>query len=287
MSPRAPQNVEPQPARPPRVGLLAVAEVVNDGRWENGTTWVPESCPASAALAITALGKTASMAAGASGFATPVDAESFLVIAGLADSAFNFAGDSGLDWKARATRAVDAVASYHVARELWTGTLRSDPRPLASLLSDRVTSSAVSAEVALGLLEQALLDATKGQRGMIHVTVSTLAALVTNGTVRREGGAWLSPMDCLVVADAGYPGTGPGGLAAGSSQYAYATPPVRVRLSPTFTLPESPDDLPVGMTRSDNSFVLYAGRVALVEWDECAHFAAEINLAVPAVGGAS
>lgn len=125
---------------------------------------------------------------------------------------------------------------------------------------------------------------------MIHCTPQTLVRWVAASAVRLEGGQYLSPLGNIVVADAGYDGSGPGGVAAGASQWAYATGLISIRLSTPQVIPgdvETAQSIAQALNREDNTLDVYAQRLALVQWDECCHIAAELDLAVCAIGGAS
>lgn len=286
------------PVQPPRYGLLVAAQTtIADGEWAiDGVTFDPEQCGNSGRVQIECRGNTAEMDANTR--PASVTADPFLVYASDRCSPFGFAA---ADYVARATRQLEATQSFEVAGELWDGTLRdaadaedaiTDNPALTDTTSDTLTSTSgeVSPVVALGMLEQGLAECSRGRRGMIHVTPQVLVALVAESAVRIEGGQFISPLGNIVVADAGYSGDGPGGTAAGSTQWAYATGMIAVRLSTPIITPRNITDaqeLAGRLNRDDNTIDVYAQRVALVQWDECCHLAAEINLAVPAVGGAS
>lgn len=288
------------PLRAPRYGLLVTAGVTPaeagmDPHWglSDGVTWTPERIGGGTRKALDCLGAVASIGAGDRVLGA-VNAEPFVVATKDLCSTFGFAVS---DLPRRVRDRLAAIASYEVAAELWSGSIISDTqRTLTSLLSDRVTTSAVTASEALALLDQALAVGTKGQRGMVHCTPQVLDALVVNGAVRREGNLWLSPMDTVVVADGGYAGTGPGGLPVTSTQYVYATNMLRVVVGPTITLPTgidaggpdaAPDAWAQAVSIDNNDLEVAAMAPYLVQWDAQAHYAAEVNLALPALGGAS
>jgi hypothetical protein len=194
---------------------------------------------------------------------------------------------------------LEATQSFQVADELWTGALRDaadagedleDNPALTDSSSDTVTGGPEDVVDALACLEQGLAQCSQGRRGMIHATPQVLVQWIAASAVRLEGGQYLSPMGNLVVADAGYPGDGPGGSAAGASQWAYATGIISVRLSTPQVIPGNLDSAQVmaqALNREDNTLDVYAQRLALLQWDECCHLAAEIDLPVCLVGGAS
>lgn len=290
--------IEATPVQPPRYGLLVAAPVTigdNGGvRWSAGVTWEPEQCGSSGREQVECAGNTADLDNNASpGLAT---ADPFMVYASERCSPFGF---GARDFAARATRQLEATQSFEIAEEFWTGSLRDaadagdqieDNGALTDSTSDTVTTGPASPTNALACLEQGLSEVARGRRGMIHATPQVLVHWMQDGVVRLEGGQYVSPLGNIVVADAGYPGDGPGGTLAGDSQWAYATTIVSVRLSTVQVIPGALDNAQAqaaALNRSDNTLDVYAQRLALVQWDDCAHIAAEIDLATCAVAGAS
>lgn len=290
-------SINPVPAQPPRYGLLVAAPVTptppglpSGQRWQAGVSWNPEQCGVSGRAAIECAGGTIELHPGAN--AARVDADPFLVWASDQCSPFGFAAR---DWSGRATRQLEATQSFQIAQELWTGTLSTaeglDNRALTDSASDTVTNGPASILDGFACLEQALGQCAQGRRGMIHVTPQVLAHLVTNNTVRVEGAQYLSPLGNIVVADAGYDGSGPGGVAASTSQWAYATGIIAVTLESSATL--VPGDIAQAqamaqaLRRTDNTLTVFAQKLAMYQWDECCHIAAELDLPVCLVGGAS
>lgn len=288
--------VEATPAQPPRYGLLVAAQTTigDAGRWQFGVSWEPEQCGTSGREAVDCLGNTAELTANVSPGATSADP--FMVYASDRCSPFGF---QARDWVARATRQLEATQSFEVADELWSGALRdaagvddqiADNPALTDSTSDTVTSGPADPVDALACLEQGLAECSRGRRGMIHATPQALVQWVAARVVTLEGGQYLSPLGNIVVADAGYDGSGPGGSVAGASQWAYATGLISIRLSTPQIIPgdlESAQSLAQALNRDDNTLDVYAQRLALIQWDECCHIAAELDLATCAIGGAS
>lgn len=211
---------------------------------------------------------------------------------------FVWAGDKcapwelGRDWRNRALRQLRATMSYQVARELWKGTEQAavtEPddvsfRHLASLDSDVLTDVPTSPTDALALLEYGLGACATGRRGVIHVTRHAATYFQGLNLLRREGNQLLTALDTIVIADAGYDGSGPEGQAAeDGSQWAYATGMPIVRLGPERTLPSTD---PEALDRSTNLIEWRAERKAAVTWDGCCHLAVELNLQWADIGGA-
>lgn len=194
----------------------------------------------------------------------------------------------GRDWRGRARRQLAATRSYQVARELWTGAEADDAgapnRRLADVDSDVLTDDATSPTDALARLEQGLADCIKGARGVIHATRHAATFWAQLGLLRREGNQLLTFLDTIVIADAGYDGSGPDGQAAtDGSQWAYATGMPIVRLGPESTFPEN---MAQATNRSTNMVEFRAEQKAAVSWDGCCHLAVELELGWLDLGGA-
>lgn len=282
------KNVVPAPAaQPPRYSLLVAAEVITDdttSRWEiDGITWAPEQCAGGGAAAVECFGNTAALDIPAN----PANAEAdpFLVWAGDKCSAIGF---QARDYEGRARRLLEATQSARVAHEFWQGEIAAaeslDNVPLADASSDTVTTTEASVRNAFGLLEGALADCGDGRRGMIHVTPQVFTHAQSWGLVVQQGQLWVTAVGTIVVEDAGYPGTGPNGEPADTTQWAYATSLVQVRLS---ALDITPETFVEAFDREVNLVEYRAQRLALVQWDQCCHFAAEVNIATAALGGVS
>lgn len=281
-----------RPVEPPRYGLLVAAQVtpLNGVRWQRGVAWEPEACASSGRVSIENCGSTAELTA--ERHADFLNADPFLVWSADECSIF---GSRARDWSGRVTRQLEATQSFQIAEELWGGELSAadglDNRALIDSTSDTVTDAPASVLDAFACLEHGLARCSNGRRGMIHVTPQVLVHLVTNSTVTREGTQYLSPLGNIVVADAGYDGSGPGGSPATTSQWAYATGLVQVTLEAQAELVpgtlEDAQSIWRGLDRSVNTLGIRAQKLAMFQWDECCHLAAEINLAPCLIGGAS
>lgn len=287
------------PARPPRFGLFASASVSDGGaaRWQQGFAFQPEACGASGRVAVECEGDTSALdIADRPG---TVGGMPFAVYATDECSTFGF---SARDWQGRARRQLAATESYEVAAELWTGSLGltiddrdGNPQPVRSLAkagADTLTSAGSAADPidALALIEQGLAQCNRGRQGMVHITPQMLTYLVTNDSVRLDGTTYITPNGHIVVPDAGYPGTGPNGEPASSTQWAYGTSMIAVLVGPVELIPGTLEDarsMAQALDRSVNTAVVYAQRLAAWLWDECCHVAAQVDLPMPLVGGAS
>lgn len=280
------------PVRPPRFGLVAASSALGavDERWQadRGFESVPEGCGESGVLALECEGDTAQMTvAGGQGLnaGTP-----FVVWAGDRCSALAF---QSRDWQARARRQLEVTRSFQIARELWDGALAAggiDNPLLTDLTSDTVTAGAADPVDALACLEAGMAEQGFGRQGMIHMPPQLMAHYVAASAVVRDGATFVSPMGHVVVPDAGYTGSGPGGSAAGASQWMYGTDVIALRLAEVMTVPTSLSDardLASAMDRTVNDITVWAVQVVAYQWDRCVHVAAEVDLPVCAVGGGS
>lgn len=288
---RSRQAMNPTPVQPPLYGLLVAAQVtpLTGVRWQDGVSWGPEQCGVSGRTVVDCFGMTDPL----DGNRSPdvVSSDPFLVWASDECSPF---GSMARDWQGNARRQLEATQSYEIANELWTGRLQqTEADQEGGFLSDHSTldvsyTGVGNAVDALACAEQALARCGQGRRGMVHVTPQALVHLVTNNTVRREGTQFLTPLGNVVVADAGYDGSGPANEPPSTTQWLYATGMISVVIEAQAEL--NPPDLASAQTlaqaldRSDNTITVYAQRLAMYLWDRCCHIGVEFALPVCAVG---
>ncbi len=274
-------NVPGVPAAPPTSGLVAAAVRPDPSdpdwkNWEQGLGWVPERCGTSYQLAPWCAEPDAHTAPRAgSAFYRPVEhrhADECSTLGGLPDME-------------RVRRVADAQGPFVIARELWSGTASTaDPHPLddgtdavnahlASPAADIVGTGSASPLTAFGRLEQAALEASNGQQVYLHVPVMALP-LLRDVVMARAGSQLLTVAGNVLVADGGYPGTGPTGQAVGATTWLYATAPVVVLTSPWEI---DPDDVS-RVDRATNTRTTWASRVFAATFDPCVHLATEITL---------
>lgn len=280
------------PAAQPRYSLLVAANAngtTTGERWENGVVWTPEACAA---------GDLAPAWCGVNPERQPpaqpgrAIADPFYVWSADQCSAQGFAAR---DWEGRARRALEATQSFQVARELWTG-----QHTLAELAASRtdqaspfladtsmVVDSNLPAARAIAVLEQLAMACSQGRRLMIHVPIVVLAEAQEDGYVLRDtGGVLTTAMGSIVVADAGYPGTGPTGPEGdrtpdNSTMWIYATSIVQVRLGEVEPLPKTLADAygaSQALNRPTNHIVVWAQRLALYQLDPCCRIALSTDL---------
>lgn len=274
------------PAQPPRYGLIVAAPVVDDPtwRWGEGFTFDPESCAPGGVIDITRCGSFGDPLDPQRGPAN-VNGDAFVVWGGDECSSFGY---EARDWQGRARRALEGSQSFSLAHELWTGELRDSVglanAALTDATSDTITSAASDVVDALACLDQALATALRGRRGMVHMTVQAFTQLAARQALVRDGAMWTTPIGSVVIADAGYTGSGPGDIEAAGSQWLYGTSMLSLRLGPVETQ-GGPNA--VGVDVSNNRVQVWAFRPVAFVWDECAHVAAQLDLDTCAIAGAS
>jgi hypothetical protein len=183
----------------------------------------------------------------------------------------------------RLRRAADAVQSFAIARELWTGELsraeaaaRGNPDDSNLYLTKDptvVADTPVSPRRGLGLLEQAAGEAFHGQQVFLHLS---RAARPFFPELVKVGNLLFTNIDNVVVADAGYPGTPPEGAAAADGvAWVYCTGPVVVRRTPF--VPDGADLAETLDVRTNTLRRTGSLRVAAT-FDTAAYFAVPITL---------
>lgn len=272
-------NVQGIRATPPTVGLVASAVRPQDpdGRWTAGLVWVPERCGVGYQL-------TPWCSAEDPAELVPATTEIVYhkpVVARIAVECSTMGG--GVDSE-RVRRVAEATTPFLVARELWEGDAAASEAGyavptggvatnhyLASPAATVIGGTASAPESAIGELEAAASAASRGQQVMLHLPPTIMPRVAHQ--LRRDGANWLTPLDNLVVVDAGYTGTGPAGQAAGATVWGYATSLVQVRMTPL----EVEDYLPQVVDRAINLMTVWAVRVISATFDPCVHVATEIT----------
>lgn len=262
-------------AAAPVTGLVAAAVRPTIDRWEQGVAWIPERCGTRYRLVPWCDEPESGYEPNRPGtvHARPVGVQ-------WAEECTTLSGEPDME---RIRRSVEAQTPFVVARELWTGegtqadpftvdgAARTNPY-LASPDADVVGSGPLPATVALGLLEQAALEASGGQAVMLHVPVSV--SWLVGEALHRVGQQMVTSSGSVVVFDAGYPGTGPDGQPAGETVWAYATSPVSVLMS-AVRLVDSPAHT---VDHVSNTRTVWAEREFIATFDPCVHLATEIAI---------
>lgn len=188
--------------------------------------------------------------------------------------------DRTRDYKARARQLLTADRSRQLAQELWTGTIAQAQGFPNNYFArddnvDVVTAGAAAPDVALACLERGLTTCSS-QRSMIHCTVDVMVAWKEDHLIELNGQVWTTPNGTIVVADQGYPGSGPHGQAATSGHvWAYGTDMVYLRFDDMFVIPDLEAE---ALDRSVDTFEYRAEQLAAATWSGCCHVAAEVNI---------
>jgi hypothetical protein len=169
------------------------------------------------------------------------------------------------DYKARASRLLDAATPKLLEWEFWGGPLAQaaglNNRYLAMFGGQPIAADTI--EEAIGSVENALADCGYGGRGMIHLAPYVVPFL--KSIVRREGNLLLTDRDTIVVPGSGYARYG-GGSTPNATMDIYGTGITDVRLGDIVV----EDD--VAIDRATNTVVIKAQRYACVSWDELCQF---------------
>lgn len=247
--------VDAVPASPPRVGLLASANVRADGsdtetnsegieiRWTNGFAYAPEVCDGGGVTDICAV--TVSDA--------PENPDTVTVIPVVLEGAdvCSVMGNGSAERRAeraeRARRVLLACESKKLENELWNGTHSVAAGFANRYLTDGNAdlpegSASLGYVTALAVLERAVGDGLCG-RGMIHARRDTTTLWIQNGLVARVGHLLVTQLDTIVVPGSGYDGSPPGTGAAPSADgaWAFATSIVEVRRGVVYDIPQDVD----------------------------------------------
>lgn len=199
------------------------------------------------------------------------------------------AGDRGTDWEARGRRALEVVTPFEIEAEFWTGAQAGE----AGFTENRYLAHPTDADVlsngpldpleALACLEYGIGRCPSSSEGWIHAPRNLVTIWDGMNVLERQGNRQVTQQGNVVVAGAGYDGSGPGGdPAVDGSVWAYATGPVQVRYSEAIILG---DDIAERIARSLNDLEVIAERVAAATWDGCCHFAIQVDAPFCDVGG--
>lgn len=272
-------------AQPPRYGFLtAVRDSTSDDplfrmALIDEFAFLPESCGAGGAFAVNCEGGSSQLTLPTQ--AGVVTGHGFVVWASDKCSTF---GTRNRDWAGLSRRRLLATESFSTAAEVWSGAITTAQgyanRPLTSVVSDTVTNGPAAIVPALAAVEQAVATLGSGAPGLIHCTVQALTHLVAAFAIQKAGNLWLTATGNVVIADAGYDGSGPGGTPAGATQWMYGTSLMTVKQGPIETS-EPHVHIP-----TNDEFVI-STRPVVVVWDHCVHVAAQLDLPVGLIGGVS
>lgn len=256
-----------------------------DNRWTGpfGYTLEGEACPDpglyTASLDFCA--DTRTWGPGRSFVGSVADQHPFVVGAAVECSTLGAPGLEAFQQAAR--RALELGQWSQIANELWTGARATAAgwttnRWLASPDATVLSADPVSIVEAIAALEDAFGAASAGDVQLIHVP-RKLTAYLSHAdlidTTPGSGRLWTAN-NSLVIADRGYPGTGPEGEEPTSDLvWIYSTGVLSARLGPVH-LPER--DLADAVAAATNDVSVRAERPAAISW-LCGHFAIPVSYA--------
>lgn len=264
------QSVAAPPATAPRYSLLFCASQVPDqnaDKWIQGIQWISEQFVGGGLVDIECDGSTSEMQVDGNG-----DLTGQVPFNVYAEDHCSTLASLARDFEARARRQLEATQSHWMARELWLGQLSAGEalgNPWLTEDPHVLTSAPISPDEALALLDIALAQMLGGRIGMIHVSPQILDLLQEGkGLIQRQtagGLLWTTSMGTTVVADSGYPGTGPDNLSpASTNQWMYGTPAIQYRLGAVEILGDPKGS---GVNKPINFTTVWAQRPALLQWD--------------------
>lgn len=208
--PIAPSAVVEAPTRVQTpFGLFSVVDFVEEttDRWENGTKWETEPCTGIGGRGVDNCAPAATVGLPkslASGNGTLGQAGPFTVYATYDCTPVG----SGLDkFQERATDRLLNREQARAEQALWTGDLGNFPNLASSATDITPGGSAVSAVVAVGLLEQ-YIATNYGSLGVIHMSKAAATAALSMRVIFEKNGELVTGLGTPVIAGAGYPGTG-------------------------------------------------------------------------------
>jgi hypothetical protein len=172
---------------------------------------------------------------------------------------------------------------HEVERVLWTGLVDNgtvnpslqDGNDECSIVTIDLTPGGGEQDPvgALAALEEALTDIVP--QGVIHVPYGLATYLKRFNLIEAEGGQLYTVTGTPVVVGAGYPGSGPGNVAADAgTTWMFGTGPVAVWQSDVFMVPDS---LSQAIDRSINDVTVYAERYFAVGF-ACTALAVNVEL---------
>lgn len=136
-------------------------------------------------------------------------------------------------------------------------------------------AGALSPVAAIAALESNIADCIPGALGVIHVNFGLLPFMARDYLLVEKNGKYYTPSGQLIVAGAGYPGSGPGNVPADPGEtWIFSSGPVAVYNSDIFFTPSHIDQ---AVNRSLNDVTFWAEQTYAVIW-ECCSFAIRVSL---------
>jgi len=267
---------------PPRISLLASAQEVNDGaRWQAGIGFDAFACGTQGGTHFDATCVEDEAEAQVKNIEPESRLVTYMPYAAYYGDRCSSATFLSRDFNDRAAMAYVDAESAIMANELWTGATAAaagfDNAFLASADAD-VVGGVWPAANGLAILQNELAAATPA-RGMIHASRDVASIWYQLGIIRREGAFLLDAFDNIVVADTGYPGTGPTGQSRTlTSSWIYATDVVQVRRENQIRVLPDSGDYAAAMDRETNLIEWRAERLVAAYWSGCAHIAIAVDV---------
>lgn len=136
-------------------------------------------------------------------------------------------------------------------------------------------SGALSPVAAIAALESSIAECVPGGVGVIHVNYGFLPYMAANHLLVERNNKFYTPPGQLVIAGAGYPGSGPGNVPAPPGEtWIFATGPISVYHSDVFSTSTKVDQ---AVDRSLNDVVERVEQTYAVIF-ECCLFAVRVSL---------
>ena len=299
-----PFPIAPPPLTPPPTSLVVSAgpnaatgqpEHEAGGGWLNGVVFAPETCHDVRAW-WDCYGQGGSPASNkdiepgyvSNGGELPDQVEFHPWFAWAGDSTTTLSLERAREGEGRALRSLDARESKAIAREFWRGDIAQTAALPNIYLSNPTGLEEVAAGTAqpylpaLTLLQQFGAERTPN-RLMIHCTQQLATLWQSEHVVRWENGLLLDLFGNIVVADAGYDGSGPGvdgiwtggGSPLGQYQWAYVTETVAVWRGQTQVLGGF-DENTIGI--EENTIAWIAERPVMVTVGPCCRVGVKVDM---------
>lgn len=296
--------VDPPPASSALHSLLATAFPATDPedtRWQMGFTFPTGDTCAEGAIWIPTCDDAGSGSGSGSGEQTKSetehdDAARFVPYQVITDYTCDAKFFKIADYEGHAERRLKAVQDRQIEHEFWTGERMAEAvdffgnpvtnmslaatTPTDGVLNDGGAAApvAVSASVALSILQQGFADCGAGSRGMIHASAYIAEMWGAGNMLESEGVRLITrTRGTYVVSGTGYPGTQPDVVAqalGADEEWVFATGVPVFRLGDIDIVP---DELSQALDRRVNKVTYHAERVAAVVWDECCTLAVLVD----------
>lgn len=256
-------NIDGPLPRPPRFGLLAVAQIdppAVDTHWGLGVTVEPYSEDMPYAWAPCQEGSSADVKQSGTGIELPIFGP-FTIYLPVTCNTVSSRPDQR--FRDRATAAFLAKEGWGVEREFAQGNEASSNPHLADGGVTLLNTNAVAALEALSLLENAI--AATGEQGVIHASPSLVTVWASTYNVIRDGELLRTAIGTPIAVGTGYVGTKPvgGSTPSGTKEWAFATGPVKIIRS-EIVIPGTEAET---ITPSINQKDIVVERDYIVAWD--------------------